>query len=126
MESPGDDDTSSNMDNSLDPEQDTDLIDKGEEVKSEAFEQQYSSQPENQENESENEIQKNGEGETSEQSLLGDRTGEDPNSLTPTQNAESGAIPRKKEEKSFQNKEEAAATEQQKQKVTFKLTDNYI
>ena len=102
MESPGDDDTSSNMDNSLDPDTDADLIEKGEEVKSEAVEQQYSSQLENQENESENEIRKNGEVETSEQSLLGDRNGEDPNSQTPTQIAESGAIPRKKEERSAQ------------------------
>ncbi|CBI29708.3 unnamed protein product, partial [Vitis vinifera] len=116
IESPGDDDTSSNMDNSLDPEADADLIEKGEEVKSEAAEQQYSSQLENQENESENEIRKNGEGETSEQSQLGDRTGEDPNSQTPTQIAESGAIPKKKEEKSVQNEEEAAAAEQHKRK----------
>ena len=119
IESPGDDDTSSNMDNSLDPEADADLIEKGEEVKSEAAEQQYSSQLENQENESENEIRKNGEGETSEQSQLGDRTGEDPNSQTPTQIVESGAIPKKKEEKSVQNEEEAAAAEQHKRKVTF-------
>lgn len=120
IESPGDDDTSSNMDNSLDPEADADLIEKGEEVKSEAAEQQYSSQLENQENESENEIRKNGEGETSEQSQLGDRTGEDPNSQTPTQIAESGAIPKKKEEKSVQNEEEAAAAEQQKRKMDEK------
>lgn len=120
IESPGDDDTSSNMDNSLDPEADADLIEKGEEVKSEAAEQQYSSQLENQENESENEIRKNGEGETSEQSQLGDRTGEDPNSQTPTQIAESGAIPKKKEEKSVQNEEEAAAAEQHKRKMDEK------
>ncbi|KAK9286209.1 hypothetical protein L1049_014594 [Liquidambar formosana] len=76
VESPCDEDTSSNMDNSLDPDSEADLEEKGEEVKSETTERQHSPQLEKQE-EKANEmvIQKKSEGETPEQSQLGDGSG---------------------------------------------------
>ncbi|KAF2293905.1 hypothetical protein GH714_005571 [Hevea brasiliensis] len=93
VESPGGEDSSSNMDESIDPDGDAEVEGKGPEVKVEDPEQRYGSvkekheaeedgddeEEEEEEEENEMEIQKKGKVETSEQSEFADRSGEEPN-----------------------------------------------
>ncbi|KAA8536585.1 hypothetical protein F0562_029063 [Nyssa sinensis] len=130
VESPCGEDTSSNMDNSLDQDADADSEEKGEEVKLEATEQLYSplqekqgddeeDEEEEEEEENEMEIQTKGGGEISEHSQLGDRAGEEHNRQYQTQTVESGGdiqIDTLKEEISMQPVDGTTAVEQQKPK----------
>ncbi|KDP42438.1 hypothetical protein JCGZ_00235 [Jatropha curcas] len=98
-ESPGGEDSSSNMDESVDPDADAEVEGKGQDVKMEDTEQQFSTvkdkpdeaededddddeeeeEDEEEEQEDETEIQKKGKVETSEKSGFADRLGEEPN-----------------------------------------------
>ncbi|XP_059653579.1 uncharacterized protein LOC132300495 isoform X2 [Cornus florida] len=121
VESPYDEDISSNMDNSLGPDADADSEGKGEEVKMETTEQLYS--PLQDKQEIEMEIQTKGEGEISEHSQLGDRSGEEHDRQYQTQTPESGGYiqtSNQKEEILLQHDEKTVAIEPQKEKLSEK------
>lgn len=119
VESPGGGNTSSDMENSLDPDSDADLEER-EEVKSDTSEQQYYSPPqqevEKQEEENEHgmEMEKKGEGESGEQTKIFEGFGEDPSKGSETQRRdESGAGVKNDIEKVEVLNKESAASQQQ-------------
>ncbi|XP_057977899.1 uncharacterized protein LOC131164611 [Malania oleifera] len=124
VESPCGEDTSSNMDNSLDQDADADLDEKGEVMKVDSSEQQYSTQLEKlEEKENQIDIERRGEGGTSELSLLGDRSGKESTSESLAQIPEDigGGFQTnaEKEEISGHHGEEAAPIRQQKYKESL-------
>ncbi|XP_010251661.1 PREDICTED: bromodomain-containing protein 3 isoform X2 [Nelumbo nucifera] len=110
VENPYSEDTSSNLENSAEPEADADIEEQGDEVKLETPEQQFSPQLEIQEtSENEMEVQKKDELESSDLLQHGDGYGEEPNPHPLSQTIHSGA---RKNERSLQLKENASAIEQ--------------